>query len=100
MNSRFVRPPSTYGYATQLYAVYGWSSIPWLHRLGMPTLVLTGDDDPLVRPRNGRILTCLIPNARLTVLEGAGHLFLLDQTAETADLVDRFLQEGVQVRNP
>jgi len=46
-----------YGYASQLYAITGWSSVPWLCWLSMPTLVLNGDDDPIVRATNGRILT-------------------------------------------
>jgi poly(3-hydroxyalkanoate) depolymerase len=93
MTGRFMRPPSVYGYLTQLYAISGWSSTPWLCRLAMPTLVLTGDDDPIVRTLNGRILATLIRNARLVVIKGGGHLFLLDQTVLAADLVDGFLTE-------
>ena len=93
MTARFMRPPSAYGYLTQIYAITGWSSIPWLCRLDVPTLVLNGDDDPIVPVVNGRIMSALLPNARLTVLKGGGHLFVLDQTEETAELVDAFLAD-------
>jgi poly(3-hydroxyalkanoate) depolymerase len=93
MTARYMRPPSVYGYLTQLYAITGWSSLPWLWRLGVPTLVLNGDDDPIVPALNGRIMTAFLPHAQRTVLKGAGHLFLLDQSEEAAELVDAFLVE-------
>jgi poly(3-hydroxyoctanoate) depolymerase len=92
MSARFLRPPSVYGYVTQLYAIAGWTSVHWLRRLKMPTLVLNGDDDPIVRVLNARILATLIPDAKLVVIKGGGHLFLLDQTEEAAELVDDFLR--------
>ncbi len=91
--ARFVEPPSAAGYLGQLYAITGWTSLPWLHTLRQPTLVLAGDDDPIVPLVNGRILARRIPDARLHVLRGAGHLFLLEQPAHTAALVTRFLAE-------
>jgi poly(3-hydroxyalkanoate) depolymerase len=91
MTSRFMRPPSAYGYFTQLFAITGWTSVPWLCRVKTPTLILNGDDDPIVRLANGRIMAALLPKGRLHVIRGGGHLFLLDQTAESAGLVDAFL---------
>src|SRR5262249_41455030 len=37
--ARFARAPSLAGYIAQLYAIAGWTSLPWLHRLQSPTLV-------------------------------------------------------------
>jgi poly(3-hydroxyalkanoate) depolymerase len=91
MPARFMRPPSLYGYLSQVYAVAGWTSIPWLRRLDTRTLVIAGDDDPIIPLANGRIMAALLPEARLHVVEGGGHLVLLDQTAEMADLIDAFL---------
>lgn len=65
--------------------------MPWLWRLRQPTLVLTGDDDPIVPAINGHILTRLIPNARLMIIHDAGHLFLLERPAQIAALVAEFL---------
>jgi len=89
--ARFLEAPSIAGYLGQLYAVSGWTSMPWLHTLRQPTLVLAGDDDPIVPLINGRILARRIPDARLHVLPGAGHLFLLEQPAELAEVVAAFL---------
>ncbi len=89
--ARFARAPSVGGYAAQLYAVSFWTSLPWLWHLRQPTLVLTGDDDPIVPVVNGRILARLIPNARLEIIRGGGHLFLLEEPARTAALTAGFL---------
>jgi poly(3-hydroxyalkanoate) depolymerase len=91
--ARFVERPSVRGYLGQLYAIAGWTSLPWLHRLRQPTLVLAGDDDPIVPLLNGRILARRIPDARLHVVDGGGHLFLLERPAEMAALVTGFLAE-------
>jgi pimeloyl-ACP methyl ester carboxylesterase len=53
------------------------TSLPWLRTLRQPTLVLAGDDDPIVPLVNARILAVCIPNARLRIVRGGGHLFLL-----------------------
>jgi len=51
-----------------------------------------GDDDPIVPLINGRILARCIPRARLHVIAGGGHLFLLEQPAEIARLSATFLR--------
>jgi poly(3-hydroxyoctanoate) depolymerase len=89
--ARFAHAPSAGGYLSQLYAIAGWTSVPWLHRLPQPTLVIAGDDDPIVPPVNGRILARLIPGARLHIVPGGGHLFLLERPAEIAEVVTEFL---------
>jgi poly(3-hydroxyalkanoate) depolymerase len=89
-----LEPPSTWGYLGQLYAISGWTSLRWLRRLPQPTLVLAGDDDPIVPLVNARILTHRIPRASLQVIHGGGHLFILERPAATADLVAGFLQPG------
>jgi poly(3-hydroxyoctanoate) depolymerase len=89
--ARFARAPSLGGYLAQLYAIAGWSSVPWLRRLPQRTLVIAGDDDPIVPLVNGRMLGRLIPDARLHVVTGGGHLFLLERPAEIGALVTDFL---------
>ncbi len=89
--ARFAHPPSLGGYLAQLYAITGWTSMPWLFRLRQPTLVIMGDDDPIVPLVNGRILDKLISDARLHIVRGGGHLFLLESPAEIAALVTEFI---------
>jgi poly(3-hydroxyalkanoate) depolymerase len=90
----FVERPSVRGYLGQLFAVGGWTSLPWLHGLRQPTLVLAGDDDPIVPLVNARILASRIPGARLHVVDGGGHLFLLERPTESAALVADFLSSS------
>ena len=88
---RLEAPPSLRGYQWQLAAITGWTSAHWLHRIGQPTLVLAGDDDPLVPVANARFLAHRIPRARLHVVRGGGHLFLIDQPHDVVDVVGAFL---------
>jgi poly(3-hydroxyalkanoate) depolymerase len=87
---RHVRWSSDYGYYLQLIAGLGWSSLPWLRLLAQPTLVMAGNDDPLVPGVNARILAKLIPDARLVTVDD-GHLFLVTSASESARLVSDFL---------
>ena len=90
-DARLSRPPDLLGYAFQLYAASGWTSIRYLHRIGQPTLVIAGDDDPAIPVANGRFLAHRIPNAKLFVLEGGGHAFLLDEPDSVAGEIEAFL---------
>ena len=76
----------------QMYAFVGWSSWSHLGGLTSPTLVLAGDRDLLVPVCTTRILGAAIPDARVQILQGAGHSVLFtDRAVEAAGLVDRFL---------
>jgi poly(3-hydroxyalkanoate) depolymerase len=89
--ARFAHAPGIGGYLAQLYAIAGWTSLPWLNRLPQTTLVIAGDDDPIVPLVNSRILSRLIPDARLHISPGGGHLFLLERPTEVAAIVTDFL---------
>jgi poly(3-hydroxyoctanoate) depolymerase len=91
INARRARPPSLWGYVGQLAATAGWSSLPWLHRIRKPTLVLSGAADPIVPPVNARILAARIPGAELEIVTGAGHLLLMEHAEEAADRITVFL---------
>ena len=84
------RSGSTRGYVYQLLAIGGWTSLPALPLIRQPTLVLSGDDDPLIPTVNARILARGIPRARLHLYRG-GHLALVTEAAELAPVVDAFL---------
>ncbi len=78
------------GYLYQLGAAAGWTSVPFLSRLRQPTLIMGGDDDPIIPLANARMLHRLIRNSRLHVYHG-GHLALVTEAAELAPVVDSFL---------
>lgn len=89
--ARLGAPPDVLGYAYQLYAAAGWSSLPWLHRLKQPTLIVAGDKDPSVPLLNARLLGARLPDARLHVIKGGGHLFLLDEPDSAIRRITAFL---------
>lgn len=84
------------GYTQQLFALTGWSSLPFLSKLRVPTLVLSGEGDPLAPARNGRLLARRIRGGRLEVVPG-GHLFL-QQPVEASRVVQGFLTEQDDAR--
>ncbi len=89
----YTRKGPTRGYYYQLLAGAGWSSLPALRLIRQPTLIIAGDDDPLIPVINARIMQRGIPNARLHLYSG-GHLALLTEARELAPVIDAFLLEG------
>ena len=51
------------GYYYQLISSLGWTSLPRLPKLRPPTLILAGDDDPIIPVVNARIMHRLIPRS-------------------------------------
>jgi len=89
--ARLDRPPSLRGYLGQLFAIMTFTSLPFLRRISAPTLVLVGDDDPIVPLLNARILQRGIPDARLHIVPGGGHLLILESAEEVGPVIAEFL---------
>jgi poly(3-hydroxyalkanoate) depolymerase len=89
------RTSSQRGYYYQLGALAGWSSLPWLRQVRQPTLVLAGNDDPLIPLINARLLAWGLPHSELQVVDG-GHLFIVSQTQQTARAMETFLGASEQ----
>ncbi len=83
--------PSLWGYLSQIVTGVGWTSIHWLHRLKQPTLILAGDDDPLVPTANATLMSMLIPNSRVHIVRGGGHLFMVHLLDDFIPTVKEFL---------
>lgn len=64
---------------------------PRLAALGMPTLLLWGDADPISPVAMGERLAALLPRARLHVVEGGGHDLASAHADEVAPLIDAHL---------
>lgn len=90
--------PKFMGYLYQLAAGAGWTSIHWLHRLKQPTLVMAGSEDPLVPPANARIISLLVPNNRLFMVPGGGHLFMLHSIQIVAPVIREFLTAAQPIK--
>jgi len=78
-------------YRRQLLAVLGWTSVPWLSTIKNRTLILHGDNDPVVPYANAHIMRRLMPNATLRTVPQGGHLFLYTRPDEYARVVNHFL---------
>jgi poly(3-hydroxyoctanoate) depolymerase len=89
--ARLRQPPPILGYTYQLTAGALWSSLPWLASVRTPTLVLSAERDELVPPANGTQLARLLPESRLHVLPGEGHLFMWDPASAAIPLLEDFL---------
>ncbi len=81
------------GYALQLLAGAGWTSLPFLPLIRQPTLILAGDDDPIVPVINARIMHRLMPGSTLHVYPD-GHLGLITLADQLAPRVAEFLRPG------
>ena len=67
-----------------------------MERLGeikVPTLIVTGTADQLTPVKYARFLAESIPGARLTTVEGAGHMVMLERPAEVETAVQEFLRD-------
>ena len=61
-----------------------------LPKLRPPTLILAGDDDPIIPVVNGRIMNWLIPRSQLQIYHG-GHLELAADAGSLASAIEAFL---------
>lgn len=57
----------------QVSANIGHDTRGQLHRIEIPTLIMTGKDDELTPPRMTKELHSEIPNSRLLIFEQGGH---------------------------
>jgi pimeloyl-ACP methyl ester carboxylesterase len=78
-------------------ALYGWRPYmhdpglrQWLHRVRVPTLVMWGENDGIVRPDYGEKLCRSLPNARFELIREAGHYPQIERPGEVVDAVERF----------
>jgi hypothetical protein len=84
--------PSIRGYGKQVIALAGWSGLPILPEIGTSTLVVTGDDDPLTPVVNSMLMAHLLPEGRLVVIPGEGHLMLLDDHSAVHEKVREYFE--------
>lgn len=65
---------------------------PVLRDIDTPTLIIWGQRDSMVPPEHGPRFAAALPDARLVMIEDAGHLPVEEQPAATAEAVRGFLQ--------
>lgn len=83
------RPPR-HGWERQIAACFEFSTGDRLATLSVPTLVITGDDDPIVPHDNSKILADKIPGAELVVIPTGRHLAIIEFADEINEHIMRF----------
>jgi pimeloyl-ACP methyl ester carboxylesterase len=58
-----------------------------LGQITAPTTIVHGDQDLMLDVSNAHQIAGLMPHARLEILEGAGHVFWIEQPERSAQLV-------------
>jgi len=78
--------------------LYGWNPYMynpqlkrWLSRITVPTLVVWGASDGIVKPSYGRAYASLIPASRFELIERAGHHPEIEQARAFVETVVKFL---------
>jgi pimeloyl-ACP methyl ester carboxylesterase len=78
-----------------------WTVMDRLGEIQVPTLVMAGRDDFLFPPEHQAQLAAGIPNARLRIIEGAGHNPHDEQTDEVMEAIRDFISaEADRVGRP
>lgn len=72
--------------------VVGEDISPQAAKLKLPTLLIYGKQDADTPVEYGQILSSLIENSKLEVVEGGGHYIFLDQPKITLNLIEDFLK--------
>lgn len=63
-------------------------------QITVPTLLIGADRDPITSVADQKTLATLFPDARLTILEGVGHLVHYEKPREAARAIVDFLGDG------
>jgi pimeloyl-ACP methyl ester carboxylesterase len=71
----------------QMQAIQSHDTSPRLGELRVPTLVIHGTDDEMLPAANAKLIADAIPDARLEIMDGIGHLFFWEEPDRSAELV-------------
>lgn len=88
---RLMFKPEPLAYYGQLLAMNTSTTLHQLHQIKQPTLVVHGTDDPIIPAANGFLLAHRIPQARLLLAEGEGHMVLHHDPSQVAQGINDFL---------
>jgi pimeloyl-ACP methyl ester carboxylesterase len=89
---RLERPPDPAGWEAQAAAATTYDGYDRVGAIGAPTLIVHGTEDNVVATENADILASLIPDARLELFHGCGHLFFWEQPERFVHVVKEFLR--------
>ncbi len=93
-------PQPYHSYKRQLMACYSEKDLSqYLPQIKVPTLIIHGQDDKVVPIQNAYFLANNIPNAKLSVIPEAGHMFFIEKNNEFNSEVMQFLNNNKSVNS-
>ena len=69
-----------------------------LTEIEKPTLIICGTEDKMTLPKYSKVLHEQIPNSELALIEGAGHMVMLEKPREVAEAIEHFVENWAVVR--
>ena len=87
-------PTPVHAVKGHLKAIDAFDACADLSRIKAPTLVITGEGDPLIPAENSRLIASRIPGAQLVLLADASHFFWIEKPQETAEALTRFFTQA------
>jgi pimeloyl-ACP methyl ester carboxylesterase len=91
--AKLAHPQSELAWRAQMAAGVLFNPLGQQRRITQPTLVVQGTADQVVDPDNAGVLADLLPNARVELFGGAGHLLYWEQPKRFVRVVTNFLAE-------
>ncbi len=64
-----------------------------LGKIEKPTLIICGAEDKMTPPKYSKSLHEQIPNAELNLIEGAGHMVMLEKPYQVAEAIENFVEK-------
>jgi pimeloyl-ACP methyl ester carboxylesterase len=93
---RYYQPPDAF--FRQFSACLNHDTADRLQHVSVPTLIVAGDDDPLVPSENSTILKALIPGSELVFFPNRRHCFFMEDAHRFNEMVIQFLNSLPQPR--
>ena len=90
---KLAHPQSQHAWRAQTEAGMLFNPLGRQRRITQPTLVVQGTADQVVDPDNAAVLAGLLPNVRVELFDGAGHLLYWEQPRRFARVVTGFLTD-------
>lgn len=89
---RMANPPDPVGWAAQAGVGAGYTGGRRAEQITAPTLLITGTEDRVIDHRNSELLAAMIPDSRLLLVPGVGHMVHWERPATVGDAIIEFLQ--------
>ena len=87
-------PPTLHGLRNQADAIAAHDAYRRLGKIRVPTLMMTGEEDTLIDPRNAPIMAELIPGAELRLFPDLKHAFHLERPDAINDEIIDFIERA------